>query len=118
MLGYHSKGGIEMFCTCISLAVVFVIIAGLLTILGDKGTLLIGGFNTFSKSQRKLYDKSKVVKDMRNSLLLWALILGIGAVLSYYGSQYLGVISFIIWIIVFFKDFHWDAKKAFEKYKK
>lgn len=87
-------------------------------ILGDKGAILIGGFNTFSKDEKALYDKSKIVKGMRNSFLLWALILGIGAVLSYFMSQYLGVISFIIWIVVFFKDFHWGAKKAFERYKK
>lgn len=107
-----------MFYACISLSVIFLIIAGLLTILGDKGAILIGGFNTFSKSQKDLYDKSKLVRAMRNSLLLWVLILAIGAVLSYFVSQYLGIISFIVWIIVFFKDFHWDAKKAFEKYKK
>ncbi|MHC1750903.1 MAG: DUF3784 domain-containing protein [Cellulosilyticaceae bacterium] len=107
-----------MFYACLSLSVIFVITAGLLTILGDKGAMLISGFNTFSEAQRNLYDKNKLVKAMRNSLLLWALILGIGAILSYLGSQYFGIISFIIWLIVFFKDFHWDAKKAFEKYKK
>lgn len=107
-----------MFYTCLILSVIFLIIAGVLTILGDKGAMLISGFNTLSKAQRDLYDKSRLVKSMRNSLLLWVLILGIGAILSYFISQYFGVISFIIWIIVFFKDFHWDAQKAFEKYKK
>ena len=107
-----------MFYTCLILSVIFLIIAGVLTILGDKGAMLISGFNTLSKAQRDLYDKSRLVKSVRNSLLLWVLILGIGAILSYFISQYFGVISFIIWIIVFFKDFHWDAQKAFEKYKK
>ena len=107
-----------MFYACSGLAAIFVVIAGLLTILGDKGAILIGGFNTFAEAQKNLYDKSKLVKAMRNSLLLWALILAIGGSLSYFISQYFGVISFIIWLIVFFKDFHWDAKRAFEKYKK
>ncbi|MEG2374520.1 MAG: DUF3784 domain-containing protein [Niameybacter sp.] len=107
-----------MFYACLSLSVIFLIIAGLLMILGVKGAILIGGFNTFSKNEKALYDESKLVKGVRNSFLLWALILGIGAVLSYVVSQYLGGISFIIWIIVFFKDFHWDAKEAFKKYKK
>lgn len=107
-----------MFYACLSLSVIFLMIAGLLMILGDKGAILIGGFNTFSKNEKALYDKGKLVKGMRNSLLLWALILGIGAILSYFVSQYLGGLSFIIWIIVFFKDFNWDAKKAFEKYRK
>ena len=106
-----------MFYACLSLSIIFVIIAGLLTILGARGAMLIGGFNTLLEAQRNLYDKSKLVKAMRNSLLLWALILAGGAVLSYFVSQYFGIISFIIWLIVFFRDFHWDAKKAFEKYK-
>ena len=112
------EGGIEMFYVCTTLSVIFLLIAGLFAILRDKGVMLISGFNTFSNAQKDLYDKNKLVKDMRNSFLLWALILGIGAVLSYFGSQYLGAISIVIWIILFFKDVHWDVKKAFEKYKK
>lgn len=107
-----------MFYACFGLAIVFLTLAALLTILGDKGAMLIGGFNTLSATQRNLYDRDKIVKAMRNSLLLWALILGIGGLLSYFVSQYFAILAFIVWLIVFFKNFHWDAKKAFERYKK
>lgn len=108
----------SVFYACLSLSVIFAIIAVLLTVLGEKGAMLIAGFNTLSESQRNLYDKSKIVKDQRNSLLIWTVILGIGAVLSYFISQYCGIIALILWLIVFFKEVHWDAKKAFERYKK
>ena len=44
--------------------------------------------------------------------------MGIGAILSYFISQYMGVIAFIVWLIMFFKDVHLDEEKAFGKYKK
>lgn len=54
-----------MFYAYLSLSVIFLMIAGLLMILGDKGAILIGGFNTFSKNEKALYDKGKLVKGMR-----------------------------------------------------
>lgn len=108
----------SVFYACLSLSVIFMIIALLFTVLGEKAAMLISGFNTLSESQRNLYDRSKIVKAQRNSLLIWTAILGIGTVLSYFFSQYCGIIALIIWLIVFFKDVHWDAKKAFERYKK
>ena len=107
-----------VFYACLSLSVIFVLIAILLTVLGEKGAMLIGGFNTLSESQRNLYDKNKIVKSQRNLLLIWSVILGTGAILSYLISHYLGIVAIIIWLIVFFKEFHWDAQKAFEQYKK
>lgn len=105
------------FYGCLALGIVFGIIALILTLLGEKGAMLIAGFNTFLETQRNLYDKDKLVKAERNALIIWCTVLGVGAVLSYFVTQYCGIIAFVIWIIIFFKEFHWDAKKAFEKYK-
>ena len=55
---------------------------------------------------------------MRNSLFIWAIILFLGAILSYYISKYCAIIASIIWIVIFFKDVHIDSEKAFRKYKK
>lgn len=106
------------FYFCITLLLCFGSIALLFTLLGEKGSILISGFNSLSKSQRDLYDQKKLVRDQRNSLLLWTLILGIGAILSYYISEYFGIIAAIIWFILFFKDVCLDSNKAFEKYRK
>lgn len=60
----------------------------------------------------------KLSIDMRNSLLLWAIILLIGAILAYFISKYCAILAIVIWLIIFFKDVHIDSEKAFEKYRK
>ncbi|MBO5030633.1 MAG: hypothetical protein J6D08_01900 [Lachnospiraceae bacterium] len=39
-----------------------------------------------------------------------------GALVSYFITSYAALIAFIVWGILFFKDVHIDAHKAFEKY--
>ena len=103
---------------CLTLAVIFSILAAVFALLKEKGALLISGFNTLSKEEREKYDKKKISVDMRNSLFIWAIILFLGAILSYYISKYCAIIASIIWIVIFFKDVHIDSEKAFIKYKK
>lgn len=103
---------------CLTLAVIFSILAAVFALLKEKGALLISGFNTLSKEEREKYDKKKISVDMRNSLFIWAIILFLGAILSYYISKYCAIIAIIIWIVIFFKDVHIDSEKAFRKYKK
>ncbi|MDY3361890.1 MAG: DUF3784 domain-containing protein [Clostridium celatum] len=103
---------------CLILAVIFSILAAVFALLKEKGALLISGFNTLSKEEREKYDKKKISVDMRNSLFIWAIILFLGAILSYYISKYCAIIAIIIWIVIFFKDVHIDSEKAFRKYKK
>lgn len=103
---------------CLTLAAIFSILAAVFALLKEKGALLISGFNTLSKEEREKYDKKKISVDMRNSLFIWAIILFLGAILSYYISKYCAIIAIIIWIVIFFKDVHIDSEKAFRKYKK
>jgi len=105
------------YYTCLGLAVIFGIITIFFTVLGEKAAYLISGFNSLTKEQRSLYDTNKMSKDQRNSMLIWTVIMVIGAVFSFFISQYVAIMAFIIWLIVFFKDVHMDAEIAFEKYK-
>ncbi|MCI9269630.1 MAG: DUF3784 domain-containing protein [Dorea sp.] len=106
------------FIACGLSSVICFLVALLFTILKGKAAILISGFNTMPKEKRELYDKERMSKDQRNVFLLWALILGIGAVLSYFVSQYMAVGAFALFFIVFIKDIHLDEDKAFGKYKK
>lgn len=106
------------FVMCSVLCLIFSLLAILFTVLKEKSSILISGFNTMPKEKRELYDTEKLCKDQRNSFLLWAFILGAGAVLSYFVSQYMAIIAFVIWLVLFLKDVHSDEEKAFEKYKK
>ena len=107
--GFMMCGGACLLCLLLTL---------IFTIFKEKSVMLISGFNTMPKEKRELYDKERMSKDQRNTFLLWALILGIGAVLSYFVSQYMAVGAFALFFIVFIKDIHLDEDKAFGKYKK
>ena len=103
---------------CLILAVNLSILSSVFALLQEKSAILISGFNSISKDEREKYDKKKMSIDMRNSLFIWAIILFLGAISSYYISKYCAIISIIIWLIIFFKDVHMDSEKAFSKYKK
>lgn len=103
---------------CLILALFFSVLSSIFALLKEKSAIFISGFNSLSKAEREKYDKKKMSIDMRNSLFIWAIILFLGAILSYYISEYCSIISFVVWLIIFFKDVHMDSKKAFEKYKK
>ncbi|MDM0600560.1 DUF3784 domain-containing protein [Clostridium perfringens] len=102
---------------CLTLGIFFLIFSICFAILKEKGAILVSGFNSFSKAEREKYDQKRISLDMRNSFFLWAMILFIGALFSYFVSQYCAIIAFIICLILFFKDVHISATKAFEKYK-
>lgn len=103
---------------CLILAVFFSVLSSIFALLKEKSTILISGFNSISKEEREKYDKRKMSIDMRNSLFIWAIILFLGAILSYYISKYCAIIAIVIWLVIFFKDVYIDSEKAFEKYKK
>lgn len=96
---------------CLLFALIF-------TVLKGKAAILISGFNTLPKQERDLYDKKSMSRDQRNTFLIWYVILGIGAVLSYFVSKYMAIAAFAVWLLVFFKDVHLDEEKTFGKYRK
>lgn len=103
--------------TCGIFCLFFLILALIFTLLKEKAAMLVSGFNTLSKEIREQYDMYQISQDYRNLFLIYAIIFGIGVVLSYMISEDMAILVFIIWLIVFFKDVHLDASKAFEKYK-
>lgn len=106
------------FITCGGACLLFLLFAFIFTIFKGRAAILISGFNTMPKEKRELYDKNRMSKDQRNAFLIWALIQGIGAVLSYCISKHMAIAAFVIWLFVFSKDVHLDEDKAFSKYKK
>lgn len=105
------------FFACIILGIFFAFITIIFSLLGDKAANLISGFNSLTQEQRNNYDKKAMSKDQKNSMLIWTVIMLVGALFSYIISQYVAIIAFIVWLIVFLKDVHMDTKKAFGKYR-
>lgn len=103
---------------CAGACVLFLLLAFVFTCLKGRAAMLISGFNTIPKEERKQYDTEKMSKDQRNMFFIWAAVMGAGAFLSYFVSKYMAYIAIVIWLIVFFKDVHLDEKKAFGKYKR
>lgn len=102
---------------CLIFAAIFGVIALVFFILKDRASVLISGYNTLSKEERQKYDREKMCKDMRNSLLIWTAIFLIGALVAYFVWKYFALVSFAVWLILFFKDVHFDYEKAFKKYR-
>lgn len=103
---------------CLALCICFLLLSLVFGILKGKSTVLISGFNSFSKEEKAKYNEDKLSMDMRNSFFLWSIILFIGAIASVYINKFCGIVAIVIWVIIFLKDFYMDAKKGFEKYKK
>lgn len=83
----------------------------------ERAAKYVAGFNTLSVDEQSAYDRKALAKDMRNRCLLWSLIMGVGAYLCYLISTYMFIPTYLLFFILFFKDVHLDAKKAFAKYR-
>ena len=102
---------------CLIFAAVFGILAVIFAFMKGKAAILISGFNMLPSNERENYDKAMMSLDMRNALILWMVIFLLGAVCSFFISNYSVLVAFIVWLIVFMKNVSLDARKGFEKYK-
>ena len=101
---------------CGVLVIPFVIIGVLFAIFKEKAAKFVSGFNSLPKEEQALYDKAHISRDIKNQCFTWAGIMLVGAVLSYFLTPYMAIPAFIIWLVLFFKEVHFDTHKAFEKY--
>lgn len=102
------------FMVCLVLAILFLVIGIIFSLLKEEGAKYVSGFSTLNHPEN--YDKASISLDMRNRCFTHALILFLGAILSYFMSAIIAIPTYVIWGIVFFKSVHLDAEKAFEKY--
>ncbi len=100
---------------CGILVIPFVLVGLLFALLKEKAAVLVSGFNSLPKKEQTLYDRARISLDIRNQCFVWSAVMLAGALLSCF-TAYMAVPAFIIWLILLFKDFRLDARKAFEKY--
>ena len=103
--------------SCGIFGVLFLLLGILFAALGERGVRFISGFGSPPPEKRKLYDTERMWRDQRNGFFIWTAVFAAGAALSLLASQYFAVAAFIVWLALFLKDVHFDAEKAFEKYK-
>lgn len=102
---------------CAALGILFFILGVVFALLKEKGAMLISGFNTLPKEKQKLYDRARMSRDQKNMCFLWAAVFAAGGIASAFLSPYCAGIAFLIWLVLFFREVHLDAEKAFQKYK-
>ena len=106
------------FYTCGILVIPFACIGVQFAIYQERAARFVSGFNSLSpKKEQALYDKAGIARDVRNQCFIWSAIMLTGAVLSFI-TPYMAIPAYMIWLVLFFKDFHYDPHKAFEKYLK
>ena len=104
------------FWSCMILVIPFVIMGVLFAIFKEKAAKFVSGFNSFSKEEQALYDKARISRDIRNQCFIWSAIMLAGALLSYSLTPYMAIPTYTIWLVLFFREVHFDNHKAFEKY--
>ena len=103
--------------SCGVFCALFLLLGAIFSALRERGVRLISGFGSLPPEKRALYDTERMWHDQRNSLFIWTAVFAAGTALSLLASQYFAVAAFIVWLALFLKDVHFDAEKAFEKYK-
>ena len=103
---------------CLIFGGLFLLLGVVFALLGEKGAMLISGFNTLTKRQREQYDTEKMSRDVRNQMLLWGVLAFGGAVLSYFLHYAFAVVALGVIAVLFFREVHFDTEKAFGKYRK
>jgi len=83
----------------------------------EKACILISGYNFKTKKEREEYDEARLSKDERNFFFKCAIINFIGAITSIFFSELCFWIAFLVWLMYFFKNLHFNSEKAFDKYK-
>ena len=101
---------------CGFFVILFVIIGVLFAIFKEKAAKFVSGFNSLPKEEQALYDKAYISRDIRNQCFMWAIIMLAGALLSCFLTPYIAIPTYIIWLVLFFREVHFDNHKAFEKY--
>lgn len=103
--------------SCGIFGALFLLLGAVFAALGERGVRFISGFGSLPPEKRELYDTERMWRDRRNGFFIWTAVFAVGAALSLLASQYFAVAAFIVWLVLFLKDVHFSAEKAFEKYK-
>ena len=101
---------------CGVLVIPFAAVGLLFGLFKEKATKFVAGFNSFSDEEQACYNRAAISKDIRNQCFLWSAVMLVGTLLSFFITPYMAVPTFVIWLVLFFKDAHIDPHKAFEKY--
>ncbi|MCH5287376.1 MAG: DUF3784 domain-containing protein [Christensenellaceae bacterium] len=105
------------FWMCIALVPVFAGLALLFACMKERAAGLLAGFNELPAQEQLAYDRTRIARDNRDCYLLSAAAMLAGAIGSLLLSGLFAVAAYAIWLFLQFRCFHWDARRAYAKYK-
>lgn len=105
------------FYMCIVLVPIFWLIALLFLLLKGKAAGLMAGFNSLPREEQESYDKKRIAADAGKQFLCWSVLMLAGAGLCLLIHSCVAIFVYGVWFVLFFKNVHLTAEKAFEKYK-
>lgn len=108
---------LELFLAS-GVSILFLLLALLFAALGEKGAMLVSGFNTMPRDKREQYDKVSISKDQRNLFFLWSGLWAAGAFSIWLISGKIIYVILVIQLVLFFREVHLDEEKVFGKYRK
>ena len=102
-------GSIILGVICLAMTLVFAI---------GKGRVahLVSGFNTIPKSEQAKYDLDAIAKDMRNSFLLYTVIMITGLLGTIFFTPYSAFVAWIAFGFLYFRNFSIDPADAYHRY--
>ena len=105
------------FWMCIALAPVFAGLGLLFACMKEHAAGLLAGFNELPAQEQAHYDRAWIARDFRDVYLLSAVAMLAGAFGSLWVSNLFAVAAYALWLFLQFRGFHWDARKAYAKYR-
>lgn len=105
------------FYACIIMVPCFWLLALFFAIGRERAANWISGFHSLPEEEREKYDRARMAGDERNACFLWGTVMLLGALGARLISGYMAVAAYGIWLVLFFRDVHFDMEKAFGKYR-
>ena len=81
------------------------------------GVYRISAFKNVPREESRYYDKRRISRAQRRAFKKWFIILSVGAILSYFISQYFAYIAIGLWALIFFKDIFVKKENLFRNYR-
>lgn len=91
------------FWLCMILAIPFFAIGMVFSAFSYKAVKALSKIYFFTKEEQALYDK-EYTSHAKNLCFIWAAIMFVGAMLSYFISPYMAIPAFILWLILLFRE--------------
>ena len=106
-----------MCAICAGMGGVFLLLSIVFAVGKGNATILLSGFNYLPAKRRAQYDQARLARDTRNMLVLWAIVMVVGALGSILHWGF-GAAALAVFAVLLIREVRWDVETAYEAYRK